>query len=132
MAENVLLKEQLTDKMIEAGGALLQKLDEMGMPISIAMWFFDSEGNDWRLLLTTPWQSSRPSQELYLKIFEAQDLLGPLKEPLGFSIRLLDRRRDIAKEIAASVHIGPGAPPKRYKGGFRGYNDDALIYRSVA
>ena len=36
MAENTVVKEQLTSDMIEAGARLTQKLDESGLPIPVS------------------------------------------------------------------------------------------------
>lgn len=48
MAEITVVKDQLTGGMIEAGALLTAKLDEMGVPISLAMWFYLSDINDRR------------------------------------------------------------------------------------
>ena len=54
MVENTVIKEQLTPEMIDAGARLTQQLDESGLPIQVAMWFFMPEINEWRLLFASP------------------------------------------------------------------------------
>ena len=39
MAENTVVKGQLTQGMIDAGAELTAQLDKMGLPIAAAMWF---------------------------------------------------------------------------------------------
>lgn len=41
MAENYVVKEQLTADMIEAGAELTKALDDAGLPVAAAFWLFD-------------------------------------------------------------------------------------------
>jgi hypothetical protein len=49
MAENTVVKEQLTEEMIDSGARLTAELDRLGLPVTVAMWFFYPEMNEWRL-----------------------------------------------------------------------------------
>ena len=48
------LKDTLNREMIDAGEALIQRLDANKKDISAAIWMYYAEPKDWRLMLTTP------------------------------------------------------------------------------
>jgi hypothetical protein len=54
MAEDVLVKEVLTDKMIEAGRALTEALEQSGSSFAAAFWLYDWENNRWKLTFAFP------------------------------------------------------------------------------
>jgi hypothetical protein len=135
MAENTLVKEQLTDEMIEAGAQLTQKLDEIGLPISVAMWFFLPDINEWRLLFASPQLSVEGPREVYKKIEDARKALGAKAERLPFSaIGLMDTNHQLVQLLRIALRTGPGISRVRFsKNVINGhFIDDALIYRSAA
>ena len=136
MAEDtvVVLKEQLTDEMVEAGAQLTQKLVDMGLPISVAMWFFVTESNQWRLLFASPLDTEGPLA-VYTKIQEAQKALGPDAKQVPFtSIGLRQTNERLVKALQSKVPTGTGLARVRLCGNAIDghYIDDALIYRSAA
>ncbi len=54
MAQDSVVKELLTDGMIQAGAELTKNLDEGRWPVHASLWVFISEGNQWKLLLASP------------------------------------------------------------------------------
>jgi hypothetical protein len=135
MAENTVVKEQLTDEMIEAGAALTQKLDDLGVQIPVAMWFFEPEINEWRLLFASPQVSAEGPQVVYRKIHEARQALGPEAERLPFSaIGLLATNHRLVQLLRSALRTGPGVSRVRFsKNVINGqFIDDALIYRNAA
>src|SRR5205807_4384376 len=48
------VKESLSEQMISAGSELIRRLDEAGLPVSGALWFYDPESNYWRLIIASP------------------------------------------------------------------------------
>ncbi len=135
MDENTVVKEQLTDEMIEAGAQLTQKLDELGLPIVVAMWFFQSEINEWRLMFASPDLSDKGPQTVCRKIQEARKALGAQAERLPFSmIGLMDTHNEMIQELRIALRTGPGVSRVRFsKNVMNGhFIDDALIYRSAA
>ncbi len=76
MAENIVVKEQLTDKMIDAGAEITRKLEELGLPIDAAFWFLTSETYEWRLMFASSEVDTKGPREVYKKIHDALDALG--------------------------------------------------------
>jgi hypothetical protein len=135
MAENTVVKEQLTDEMIEAGAQLTQKLDELGLPVSVAMWFFLSDINEWRLLFASPQSSAEGPRAVYEKIAEARKALGSQAERVPLSaIGLIDTNHQLVQLLRIGLRTGPGVSKIRFsKNVIDGhFIDDALIYRSAA
>lgn len=134
MAENEMVKEQLTEAMIEAGAALTAKLDEIGLPLTAAFWFWDPDVNEWRLQFASPEVSTNGPRTVYKKIFDAVDALGSKSEAVPFSmIGLLDSDADLVRSLKLAVHTGPGVGRVRFsKNVVNGhFIDDALIYRAA-
>jgi hypothetical protein len=85
MAEVTLVKEQLTSGMIDAGAALLRKLDDVGMAPTAAFWLFDAEINEWRLVLASPEVATLGPLAVYLKIGTAIRELPPTPTSVSLS-----------------------------------------------
>ncbi len=135
MAENTVVKEQLTDEMIDVGAKLTQKLDELGLEIPVAMWFFLSDINEWRLYFASPKVATEGPQGIYRKIEDARATLGPEADRLPLSaIGLMDTNHQLVQLLRQALRTGPGVSRVRFsKNVINGqFIDDALIYRNAA
>jgi hypothetical protein len=54
MVTEMVVKEALSEQMMSSGAELIRRLDEAGFVVSAALWFYDSEANDWRFIIATP------------------------------------------------------------------------------
>ena len=134
MAENTVLKEALTDDMIEAGADLIRQLDDMGVEVTTALWLLDTEINEWRLLLTSPLVAREPRQVLYQTIYRAEAQLGERAAAVLFSAVSLARDDDdLIKRLRATVHTGANIERIRFRKNVADghFIEDALIYRST-
>jgi hypothetical protein len=135
MAENEMVKEQLTEAMIEAGAELTVKLDEAGLPVTAALWFFIPEINEWRLLFASPEVSSKGPRKVYEQIQGAIEALGTKGDSVPLSIvGVLDADADLARSLKIAVRTaGHGVNKIRFsKNLINGqFIDDALIYRAA-
>jgi hypothetical protein len=132
MAENAVVKEQLTDAMVEAGAELTRKLEESGMQTTAALWLFDPEINEWRLVFASPEVSAEGPRKVYERIRLALEELGDKASAAPFSvIRLLDPNAELVKLLKTAVRTGSGVGRIRFsKNVINGhFIDDALIYR---
>ena len=134
MAENTVVKEQLTSAMVDAGAELTGKLDEVGVSITAALWLFELEVNEWRLVFASPDVSTKGSREVYDRIRLA---IGQLKgkasaTPLS-SITVMDADSDFIRLLRVALKTGGGVNRIRFsKNVINGhFIDDALIYRIV-
>lgn len=132
MAENAVVKDQLTDAMVEAGAALTQKLDEMGVPTTAALWLFEPEVNEWRLVFASPEVGTRGPREVYEKIRKAIDQLTEKARAAPLSaIALIDADADLVRLLRVALKTDDGIQRIRFsKNVVNGhFIDDALIYR---
>ena len=108
MAENTVVKEQLTEAMIEAGAQLTSKLDEIGLPVTAAFWLYVTDLNEWRLVFASPEVSSNGSRAVYEKIRRAvAELSG---EGIALSnIGVLDPDADLVRLLKFAVRTGPAS-----------------------
>ena len=132
MAENTVVKDQLTDAMVEAGAELTRKLDEAGLLTNAALWLFVPEINEWRLLFASPEVSVQGSRKVYEQIRVALEQLGDKASAAPLSaIGLLDQNADLVKVLKIAIRTGPGIGRVRFsKNVINGhFIEDALIYR---
>jgi hypothetical protein len=135
MAEDTVVKEQLTDEMIEAGAQLTHKLDDLGLSMPVAMWLFMPDINEWRLIFASPQISTEGPKEVYKKIEEARKALGTQVERLPLSsIGLMDTNHQLVQLFRTALRTGPGVSRIRFsRNVINGhFIEDALIYRSAA
>lgn len=134
MVENTVVKDQLSDAMIEAGAELTRKLDESGVSLSAALWLFEPEINEWRLLFASPEVSARGPIKTYERIQLALDQLGSRAAATPLSaIGLLEPEAPLVRQLRTAIRTGPGNGPIRFsKNVIDGhFIEDALIYRVV-
>jgi hypothetical protein len=132
MAENTVVKEQLSAEMIEAGAQLIAKLDAMGFPIVAALWLFDPEINEWRLLIASPERAMSGSPDIYTKIRAARNTLGEKAAAVPMLlISLVDPNQELIRSFRKGRPTGSGVSRVRFsKNVVDGhYVEDALLYR---
>ncbi len=135
MAENALVKEQLTQAMIDAGAELTAKLDESGVPVTAAFWFFVPELSEWRLMFASPEVSTKGPRNVYGQILRAIGELGPKGADVPLSITaVLDADADLVRLLKTAIRtVGPALGRVRFsKNVIKGhFIEDALIYRAA-
>ena len=134
MAENTVVKDQLTEPMIQAGAELTRKLDEIGLPTSAALWLFDAEVNEWRLLFASSEVSTQGPRQVYGQIRLALQQLGEKAAAAPLSvIGLLDEHTELVRLLKSAMATGPGITRIRFsKNVINGhFIEDALIYRVI-
>ena len=134
MAENTVLKEALTDDMIEAGAQLIRKLDDMGVEVTTALWLLDTEINEWRLLLASPVVAREGPTTMYRKVGRAREQLDErASETLFLAVSVAPENEELIERLRATVDTGPGIEQIRFSRNVADghFIEDALIYRST-
>lgn len=130
-----MVKEQLTDPMIEAGAELTRKLDESGLPVTAALWLFVPDLNEWRLLFASPEVGTKGPRDVYEKIQKAIGQLGAAAATVPLSVvGLLDVDDDLVRLLKVAIPVtGPGLSRIRFsKNVINGrFINDALVYRAA-
>lgn len=133
MAENAVVKEQLTEAMIRSGAELTAKLDEMGVAVVAALWFFMPDTNEWRLLFASPEVSTQGPRTVYQKIWKAlEEAGGDVAIPFSM-IGVIDADADLVVRLQRGIRTGPGISRIRFSKNVTDgrFIDDALIYRAA-
>lgn len=129
MAEELLVKEVLTDEMVAAGFALTRALDRSGWPLVGALWLFDSENHEWRLVLASPLVREEGPRAAYERVAEA---LRAMKTPLPLESVAVVNPDDQRVRLLASVYASnQDVEGRRFTRSAIGghFIDDAYIYR---
>jgi hypothetical protein len=132
MAEEILVKEPLTENMIADGAALTRKLDEWGWPMVAAFWYFETEANDWKLMISSAKVNEGP-RKAYELIGQALDALPGTSIKLH-STTLVAPDHPLVRTLASAIQPGPdsmGIQIRRRSINGR-YVEDAYLYRLKA
>jgi len=114
VAEEVLVKEQLTADMIIAGDELTKRLrQDRDFGLVCSLWLYTSESNRWRLVVATPIVESSGPIHAYQLI---QGIIGsnwpPDLEIHLYTISVLRSNHSLAKALRSLGHFEiPEAPP---------------------
>ena len=129
MAEDTVVKEMLTEQMIEAGAQLTESLDGQNWPLVGALWLFDPEINQWRLLLASPTVKTEGAFEAYHHVNEAlRESTSPLRLD---SVSVVSPDHPIFRTLASALRPGWENRTRRvFRTAINGhYIDDAYVYR---
>lgn len=130
MAEAMVVKEALTDDMKRLGASLTQALDEAGSPIVAAFWYFESDENQWMLMLASPRVALDGGRESYMAIIDALDTLHLSRANVNH-IRVVAPDHPVVRALMSRFQTGwtiTGIPFSR-QAIDRSIIDDAYIYR---
>jgi len=127
-----MVKEQLTNEMVNAGRNLLKKLDLSDLEISSAFWFYMEDSEKWRLVISSPKVKMEGPKKVYLKVQNVLEKMegGDVKLNLR-DISVVEEDHSLIKLIGKGVATGSGISEIRFsRNTINGhYIEDALIYR---
>ncbi len=133
MAEETLVKEALTDEMIEAGKSVLENLDRRQFPVDAALWFYLADQNQWRLLLATPEVHVEGPRKTYKRLL--QSLRNAAVHGLSLEdVAVLDTRDPLIQVLRIAFRSDRSIGGVRFsKNTVSGqFIEDAYIYRMAA
>ena len=130
MAEEVLVKENLTDEMIESGWRLIRILDSEEWPVRSAFWFFDEENNRWKLILASDLVQSSGRKGAYEKISAALQNGFPGLE-MG-DVYIKPTRDSLVRALSSAITVNLGNGMRVSRRMIEGqYVADAFVYRAA-
>ena len=71
MAEELVVKEILSDAMIRSGAEITGKLDEINWNVEASFWFYSPDENQWRLIFASPNVGKEGPRKSYQNILKA-------------------------------------------------------------
>lgn len=116
---------ELTDELVAAGRQFLERLDKV-MPVSAAMWLYDSETAEWKFVLSTDEIDSLGTRKVYERINRI------LPEPISALSVVAVSNRDPRINLIRSAFKVEGICDSRFTASsINGHViDDMLLYRS--
>jgi len=98
----------LTMEMIEAGAALIRKLDERGAPPYAAFWFYFPDIQQWKLVLTEVKLSAEGPRQIYKNIQETLSAFPEeLREISLENVTLVKPDAPIVALLRLEIRTGP-------------------------
>jgi hypothetical protein len=133
MAEETLVKDALTDQMIEAGASVVQNLNPREFPVDAAVWLYLSDANRWRLMLATPDVQLEGPLKAYKRLFRA--LGNAAMHGLTIeNIAVVDSRDPLIQLLRGAMKTDRSGRGVRFsRSTIKGqFIEDAYIYRTAA
>jgi hypothetical protein len=114
MVTEMVVKESLSEQMISAGSELTRRLDESGLRVSAALWFYDPESNAWRFIIATPEVRDKGLKTIYREVQAAIRNLPehqsiPLKD-----ISVVDSNDPLISLMRVAIGTGDGIAGIRF------------------
>jgi hypothetical protein len=132
MAEEVVVKEILTQGMIETGAELTRLLDQAPLVVSASLWLYIPESNIWRLIIASPEVRTYGPKKVYQKI---QPILSQiLEEELSIGLKdisVVENNNPLIALLRMAIRTGDGISGIRFsRNTINGhFIEDAYIYR---
>ncbi len=108
MVTEILVKESLSDRMTSAGSDLVRHLDQAGLRVTAALWFYDPDSNSWRLIIATPDVGTRGLKAIY---GEVQSVVITLPEDRSIpfkDISVVDANDPLISLLRSAISTGDG------------------------
>ena len=123
-------KSTLVDKDINEGKKLIEAIDEAGITLQAALWFYLSESDEWRFMIALPVIDQTGPKKTYKII---QSILSKM-EPLGISLKdisIVSPNHNLIKVLKMVISTGPGIQGIRMKRNMVNniFIEDIYIYR---
>ena len=133
MAEDIVVKEVLTDEMKRDGAALTRALDEAGWPVVASFWYYESDDNFWKLMLASPRVSTYGQRDGYGAVIRALDALHESRKKLKH-ITVIEPNHPVVTALASEVQTGWTIVGKLHTArAIDGrYIDEAFLYRMTS
>jgi hypothetical protein len=121
----------LVDSDIEIGQSAVEALAKEGVPAPAALWLYESEAGEWRLLIATPIVDKDGPLEAYKRIQRAL-VSNDLADRLPLSrVAVVSPKLPLVTLLRKALKTGPGIHRIRFTNSTikNVLIEDALIYR---
>lgn len=132
MVEELVVKDALTEAMIEAGKQLLQVLDKNPeITVNAALWLYTPENNSWRFIVASPQTQKFGPKKMYEAVLSALSMIATTYPFLALTdIRVVTSDDDLIRRLHRLVVSGDDVAIRFSRGVIDGrYIEDAYIYR---
>lgn len=127
-----MVEAHLTKEMIDAGAALVRKLDERGIQPDAAFWLYFPDIQTWKLVIAQAKVGSEGPKQMYRQIQELMEEFSQQIHELSLDdVTLSKPDAPIISLLRMAIHTGPGVSGIRFKNNVINGTviEDAFIYR---
>ena len=129
MAEEILVKEQLTKEMIIIGEDVLQALRKDKFEILALFWLYSSESNEWTLTIVSPQVDSDGPLKTYARVGNAITKGAKTINASTLNLTVLSPNEDLVRALASVNAFSPLSRIRLSRSGLNGiYVEDIYIY----
>jgi len=123
----------LVESDIEEGKRLLLALDAASLKVSVALWFYFAEDEEWRFVVVAPLIDQKGPKESYAFIQKTLERLAPPSIISLKQISILSSSNNLIKTLRSAVHTGTGVVGIRFSRNMinNTFIEDAYIYRML-
>lgn len=120
----------LVDNLIEDGKRLIQALDQASIDVQAALWFYDSDSEDWRLIIASHALQGQGPLEAYATVQAVLDSL-PHRTLTLRSVQVRSPADPLIKALHTAIRTETGIRGIRLSRTVLDnvYIEDAYIYR---
>ena len=132
MAKELVVREGLTEQMIEAGVKLVERLDQSESDVKAALWLFMSDENRWKMLVISPLVKTEGPRHFYKRILEANKGASEAEFIISLNdVSVADTSNQLVGLLRLAVSTGGGITGLRFsRNTINGtFIEDAYIYR---
>ena len=132
MGEEAMVETTLTDHMIEAGDAVVRRLDKAGLHPDAAFWLYFPEPRTWKLVLAEAKLDQQGPRAIYGQIQEIMSAQGEESGGISLdSVTLAKPDAPIVSLLRSAIRTGTGIAGIRFTNNVINGTliEDAYIYR---
>ena len=127
-----MVREALTQELIESGKSLVQKLDASGAKVDAAFWFYFPDVGTWKLMLSLPALVVEGPKKAYRRIQSALGQLPAAERAFSLDdVAIAKPDAAILSLLRVALKTGPGISDIRFTDNVINgvVVNDAYIYR---
>ncbi len=132
MAEEVLVKESITQDMISSGEALARHLNPSDLRINAMLWLYLAESNRWQFIVATPEVKEKGPRNVYQRIRKLVSEIPEGDPTIDFAdIAVVDSSDPLILLLRGAINTGGDLSKIRFSRNVLDgvLIDDAFIYK---
>jgi hypothetical protein len=132
MAKELVVRDVLSEQMIEAGARLVERLDQSGSDVQAALWLFLPDEKIWKMNVISPLVKTDGPRSFYKRVLEANKKADESESVLSLNdIGVADTSNPLINLLRFAISTGSGIAGIRFsRNTINGtFIEDSYIYR---
>lgn len=132
MDKELVVREVLSEQMIDAGAKLVERLDQSESNVQAALWLFLPEEKTWKMMIISPLVKTDGPRSFYKRILEANKKADESESIISLNdVGVADTSNPLISLLRIAISTGSGIAGIRFsKNTINGaFIEDAYIYR---